>query len=122
MRISAPFSADATSLQLGSSSVGLYLRLGGSITNGGELDIVASITGVDFAAEAGHSPATVKNFGTIAGTGPIARGLMLLAGGTVSNGQLTDTAAYIGAPGKNGIYCGETIAQPGRRAGWARPV
>lgn len=102
--------ASATSPQLGSSSVGLYIRLGGSIVNGSPSDFRATITGVDFAVQIGHAPGTVANFGTISGTGPLARGLMLLAGGTVVNGTSADAFAYIGALAKNGIYAGGTIS------------
>jgi hypothetical protein len=103
-------SASAISTQLGQSGVGVYLRSGGTITNGGTRDTAATITAPMFAVQVTHAPGTVGNFGTILGTGPLARGVLLQDGGKVMNGTYTDTTATIFAQGKNGVYAGGTIA------------
>lgn len=102
--------ANGTSTALGQSSVGVYLRSGGRIVNGGPANTSATILAPDFAVQAEHGPATVGNFGTIVGTGPIGRGVLLANGGSVANGTTQDTAATISAEGKNGVYCGGTAA------------
>lgn len=50
---------------VGSGAYGVYLRAGGSVTNGGGGDHAALIEGADGAAVKGGASATVKNFGTI---------------------------------------------------------
>lgn len=102
--------ADGTSTELGNSSIGIYLRAGGAITNGGLSNTSASVTGVAFGIEVSHVPGTVNNFGTIDGTGPIGRGIVLVEGGTVVNGAAQDSSARIIAQAKNGVYCGGTAA------------
>ncbi len=102
--------ATGTSSQLGESSIGVYLRTGGQITNGSARHTAATISAPDFGVEVAHAPGVVNNFGTITGTGPLGRGVLLISGGIVRNGSAQDTAAYINAESKNGVYAGGTIA------------
>ncbi len=82
----------------GGTVSGVDLQAGGSVTNGSAADTGASIAahdGVDIAGGA----ATIANFGTISGLGGatgLGIGVLLDAGGTVTNGSATDTAATIG--------------------------
>ena len=90
---------------------GVYLRAGGSVTNGGATDTVASIGGVEFGILIAHAPGTVVNFGTVAGTGTVfARGIVLSAGGSVINGSNSDKSAYIVSDNRSGVYFGGTVA------------
>ncbi len=91
----------------GSSSTGIYFRQGGVVTNGDATHTAASVTGVQFGINMAHNEGTVRNFGTIAGSGPQGRGVFLNAGGTVVNGSNSDTAAYILAAGpRPALYIG----------------
>jgi fibronectin-binding autotransporter adhesin len=76
---------------------GIFLRSGGSITNGSTLATGAKITGGVDAVRIGiHGPGTVDNFGTMASTGS-AQGVGVLALGNASvvNGSPADTSALI---------------------------
>ncbi len=81
---------------------GVVLSGGGALTNGSNLDQVASITG-DTAVRLINVAGTVTNFGLIASTGggSIA-GVALQSGGKVTNGSGLDTVATIS--GDNGVY------------------
>ena len=73
---------------------GVYLRNGGTVTNGSATDTVASIAGGAFGIEITHARGTVSNFGTIAGTSTDAgRGIVLSEGGSVINGSNNDKSA-----------------------------
>jgi fibronectin-binding autotransporter adhesin len=87
---------------------GVYLTAGGSVINGGTTATAASITGAGTGVKISHLIGTVANFGTIKGIGPYGRGVVLAAGGSVVNGSLTDTVAYISATDRAGVYAGDT--------------
>ena len=75
---------------------GVLLHGGGLITNGGALDtkaeIVGGLAGVDVTTAAG----TVRNFGTIRAQGTnTSTGIVLAAGGSVTNGSASNHAALI---------------------------
>jgi hypothetical protein len=86
--------------------VGVYLSAGGSVINGGAANTAASIASAEIGVEVAHIAGTVSNFGTITGTGPFGRGIVLEEGGSVTNGSSADTAAYIGANDHNAVYIG----------------
>ena len=98
--------ARGTSNVIGSTSTGVYLARGGSVTNGDAANTVARIASPSFAIYIGHDTGTVVNFGTIHGFGAAGRGVNLGAGGSVTNGSVADTTAYIGAAFRNAIYIG----------------
>jgi hypothetical protein len=102
--------ATGTSTTVGFASFGIYFQTGGSVTNGSATDTAASITGVTWGVEIEQAPGTIANFGTIRGTGTLGRGIVLGAGGSVTNGSAADTAAYIAAADRNGIYIGGTTS------------
>jgi hypothetical protein len=102
--------ATGTSTTIGFGSFGIYFQTGGTVTNGSATDTAASITGVTWGIEIEQAPGTITNFGTIRGTGTLGRGIVLGAGGSVTNGSTTDTAAYIAAADRNGIYIGGTTS------------
>jgi fibronectin-binding autotransporter adhesin len=91
-----------TILSLGAYSAGVYLYAGGTVTNGSAADTTALIAS-HFPTSRSGSPgvyakaaaATVANFGTIRGSGYYGNGVQLDAGGMVTNGSATDTAALI---------------------------
>ena len=76
---------------------GIFLRSGGTITNGSTAATGARITGgVDGVKLGAHGPGTVDNFGTIASTGTTAGvGVLALGNGNVVNGSTADTSASI---------------------------
>ena len=91
----------------GTSSTGIYFRQGGVVTNGDAAHTAASVIGVQSGINMAHNEGTVRNFGTIAGSGPQGSGVNLNAGGTVVNGSNSDTAAYILAAGpQTALYVG----------------
>src|SRR5579872_3063672 len=100
--------ATGTSTTVGFASLGIYMQTGGSVTNGSNADTAASIIGGNWGLDIVQAPGTVANFGTIKGVGTLARGIVLGAGGSVTNGSTTDTSAYIGGADKNGVYIGGT--------------
>lgn len=102
--------ATGTSTTIGFGSFGIYFQTGGKVTNGSNTDTAASITGVTWGIEIEQAPGTIANFGTIKGTGSLGRGIVLGAGGSVTNGSSSDTAAYIAAASRNGIYIGGTAS------------
>jgi hypothetical protein len=78
------------------SLLGVMLRGGGYVVNGTAVDTAALIRGAQAVECKGL--ATVSNFATIESTsapGSYGYGVALLAGGTVTNGSLTDRAALI---------------------------
>ena len=101
---------------LGVNGQGVYLQLGGSVTNGSRLDTKGVITGQDGqGVYAKSGAATIVNYGAVrsiesdavvlgdGGTltnfgsiiGDAGQGVHLHAGGTVINGSVKDTAALI---------------------------
>ncbi len=87
---------------------GVYLRWGGTVVNGSASNTTASIVSAQRGIQVTHLPGTVANYGTIKGIGPYSRGIDLFLGGTVVNGSTADTAAYISASDRNGVYAGGT--------------
>ncbi|MCX7380748.1 MAG: hypothetical protein NT133_04845, partial [Alphaproteobacteria bacterium] len=100
--------ATGTSTVAGQLSQGIYLAFGGSVTNGSPTDTAAYIGAPAFGVDIEHNAGTVVNFGTIKGTSASAnsRGVVLGAGGTLTNGSETSTAAYIYSTNRNGVYVG----------------
>jgi hypothetical protein len=88
----------------------VYLRAGGSVTNGGVTDTTATLNGAEFGVEIQHAAGTVANYGTIQGTGRLGRGIVLQAGGSVTNGSNADTTASILATNRSGVYIGGTTS------------
>ena len=89
-----------TIASLGSFSIGVVLQAGGSVTNGASGSTAALIEGPqDGVALNGISGSvgTVLNYGTIAATNTagFVRGIVLFAGGNVTNGASGSTAALI---------------------------
>src|SRR5580700_10774899 len=72
----------------------IYLKLGGTVTNGSAVDTTAFVHG--YGTNAGvaivGAPGTVTNWGTIDG-GTAQRGVRLYDGGYLVNGSPTDTTA-----------------------------
>ena len=88
-------------------SNGVYIRLGQNslVVNGAANDTSALIEGAAAGVRIQSlAPATVVNFGTIAGGS--GGGVALSASGTVINGSVTDTSAAISGTGTNGISLG----------------
>jgi hypothetical protein len=79
----------------GATTYGVELRNGGLVTNGSGADRTALIDSA-YAVAVYGSAGTVRNYGTIAGIGSGSVGVKLAAGGLLTNGTGTDTAAYIG--------------------------
>jgi fibronectin-binding autotransporter adhesin len=74
---------------------GVYLMDGGVLTNGAAGDTQALISG-GFGISAIGAAATVQNFGTIAGQGSrFHSGVLLSAGGSITNGSAADVKATI---------------------------
>ncbi|MBA3812609.1 MAG: hypothetical protein H0X27_13400 [Caulobacteraceae bacterium] len=72
----------------------VVLYAGGSVTNGSDLDgtaLIEGASGVQIEGGAG----TIRNFGTIRATGAYGAGLVLFAGGSLTNGSAADGAALI---------------------------
>jgi hypothetical protein len=88
----------------GFASVGAVLADGGSVVNGTTGDPAALISGASVGVVAFGTTATVRNFGTIAGTGAAGRGVWLQTGGTITNGSPNDTTALILGAGLNAVY------------------
>ncbi len=82
---------------------GVYLRIGGSVTNGSASDTSALVTGSFRGVEIAVGVGTVVNYGTISSPGGYGRGVALSGGGTVTNGSATDTLASI-TGGSDGVY------------------
>ena len=81
----------------GGTGTGVYLNGGGTISNTGLL------SGANLGIDSRNSAATISNLGTI--NGGAERGVYLLAGGVVTNGDSTHTAALIhGGGGPAAIY------------------
>jgi hypothetical protein len=90
---------------------GVYLRNGGTVTNGSATDTVASIAAGAFGIEITHARGTVSNFGTIAATSTVAaRGIVLSEGGSVTNGSSNDKSAYILSDNRTAVYFGGNTA------------
>jgi hypothetical protein len=73
-----------------SGNAGLYLKLGGRVTNGSTADATATIYAITIAGVA-----TVSNLGTLRGANLSARSVNLVAGGALTNGSASDTQALI---------------------------
>lgn len=81
------------------TSNGVSLSAGGIVTNGSATDTTALIEGYRGVYARG-APATVANFGTIVGlNSKYGAGVLLGAGGSVTNGSSRNTTARITAPG-----------------------
>ena len=95
-----------TILASAATSYGIYLRAGGSITNGSAGDDAALIRGYELGIQTTTDGATVVNFGTVQAFSTLqsfGRAVHLSAGGTVINGSNADTiASMTGAEG--GVY------------------
>ncbi len=76
------------------TSFGILLYAGGTVTNGSETDKMALISG-KVGIHASGGPTTVTNYGTIVGFAGGAAGVGLFRGGLVTNGSSTDTTATI---------------------------
>ena len=92
----------------------VYLKLGGSLTNGSASDTTAAVTG--FGTGVGvlivGAPGALTNFGTIGG-GTAGRGVELYDGGTVTNGSAGDTLAAIRGYGiATAVYVTGTAGGP----------
>jgi hypothetical protein len=79
---------------LGGIGIGVYLADGGVVTNGTKLDTTASITGLVGIGGGTIGAVTIDNFGTI-GDDASQLGVLLGAGGEVTNGSVSDTTALI---------------------------
>jgi hypothetical protein len=80
----------------GGSDSGVYLKQGGTVTNGSPADTTALISGGKAGIDGNTSlptTAMVINYGTIAGASKF--GVYFYSGGTVTNGTATDTTALI---------------------------
>ncbi|HXU98968.1 MAG TPA: hypothetical protein VG166_00540 [Caulobacteraceae bacterium] len=77
----------------GGSASGVYLKMGGVVTNGSSTDKTASITGLLGVGIEGAT-GTIRNFATIGGVATEI-GAVLTGGGVVTNGSSTDTTALI---------------------------
>ena len=86
----------------------VYVGDGGSVTNGSSADTHALIEGA-YGVWTPSGFARVNNFGSIIATGyNRSPGVLLEAGGSVTNGTALDTAALIS--GQNGVYALNAIA------------
>jgi hypothetical protein len=74
-----------------SSSIGIDLKSGGSVTNGSTGSIAGKRAGVEIAGPAG----TVANFGRITASTSVGIGVYLRAGGSVTNGHSGSSAGLI---------------------------
>ena len=87
------------------SSYGVYLRAGGTFTNGSNADTAATIITNARAVSAAIYQSTIVNYGTIDVTQQGKADAILLEGGQVVNGSSTDTSAYLeGAAAGRSIY------------------
>ncbi len=89
----------------GTGSAGVFLSSGGSVTNGSSSSTAALIEGAGSGVVVSGAAGTVTNFGTIEGTGTTSDGVVLGAGGSVTNGAS-------GAPGGlvDGSFLGVVIS------------
>ncbi len=86
----------------GTASIGVNMAAGGTVFNGNTSDTTASISGVRNAILIYGGPGIVTNFGTLTTTVG-SRAVVLRAGGDVTNGSSSSTAALISGPG-GGVY------------------
>ena len=91
---------------------GVYLGNGGVVTNGSSADTSATVTG-NIGVRVSNAAGTVRNFGTIAAANAVTisatpAGVVLQAGGSVTNGAAADTKAMLG--GIDGIYATTVVA------------
>jgi fibronectin-binding autotransporter adhesin len=89
---------------------GVYLEAGGSLINGSAKNTSASISS-DSLGVLAPGGAAIANFGTIADKGQYGRGVLLQAGGSVTNGSIHDTTALIF--GYDGVDGAATVANFG---------
>ena len=85
----------------GGTYPGVYFQAGGTVTNGSATDTGAAITGPNAVVIYG-SPASVINFGMLAGNALGHSSVYAKDGGSVTNGTAADTAASI-AGNSNGV-------------------
>jgi fibronectin-binding autotransporter adhesin len=86
----------------GTASIGVEMAAGGTVFNGNTADTTASISGVRNAILIYGGAGAVTNFGTVTATVG-SRAVVLRAGGKVTNGSSSSTAALISGPG-GGVY------------------
>ncbi len=91
--------------------VGIYLKAGGTFTNGNPNVTAASLYGSVAIYITGHR-GTVTNYGTIASSPGVSNGIGigLSAGGVVTNGALASTAALISGTGYGVLISGGNAA------------
>ncbi len=82
----------------GTASYGVDLGAGGVLVNGTKGDTSALIQGMHPVYAGGINVATIANYGTIAAVAGGATAVVLVSGGTVTNGSTADTAALINGP------------------------
>ena len=98
-----------------SGNVGIKFDSSGKLTNGSVTDAAAKIIGYHgVEIGLGSSDNAVQNFGTIAGIRNAA--LVVVGGGTISNGAVGDTSALITVSTGEGVYFGG----PGTLSNYAR--
>ena len=79
----------------GTSSDGVWLQSGGSVTNGASGTASPLVSGVVNGVQIDAATGSVSNFGTITGTGTGGSGIYLRAGGNVANGASGSASAVI---------------------------
>ncbi len=86
------------------TSQAVVLHDGGSIVNGNSADAAATLIGAGIGVDVGQRAGFVSNFGTILGTDIYyGEGVVLAAGGSVTNGGTADSAALIEGVGSFGV-------------------
>lgn len=83
----------------GAHGVGIVLGDGGSVKNGAHSGVSGTISGVRAGVELQQRAGLVANVGTIQATGTAGIGVLLAAGGTVTNGSSSAAGAISGARG-----------------------
>ena len=91
----------------GTNGIGVNIfDTGGRVINGSAAVTTALISGLSNGVDISGGAGTVSNFGTVDSTGAHTT-IRLIAGGNVSNGSSTSTAALIANTGSaNGVYIG----------------
>ncbi len=101
---------DGTVQATSGKASGIYLKAGGTVTNGSATDAAAFISGYYGVVASGS--AAITNYGAIQGG---SAGVVLRAGGTVTNGSAADTTASIqgGSFGVAAAYTAATVVNYG---------
>ncbi|MEP6968094.1 MAG: hypothetical protein ABI906_08440, partial [Pseudomonadota bacterium] len=106
---SATIENDGTVHATTGKASGIYLKAGGTLTNGSATDTTASIAG--FYGVLAFGSSAITNYGAIQGASV---GVALAAGGTLTNGSAADTTASIsGSAGVSAGYPSAMIANFG---------